>query len=174
MPPVVFGVSGYSGAGKTPSRRNNPAVLRDNLLPYSLAGHIHEREITRHLDYEVRLLPHVASFFRGISLTIAAELNCPMDAARLLELYREFYAAHSLISVCENIPEIADVRGKHGVIIGGFTVSGSGAQHVSWVCVLDNLLKGAATQVVQNMNLAFALPELTGLEAGQGGQGSET
>ncbi|HLF32040.1 MAG TPA: N-acetyl-gamma-glutamyl-phosphate reductase [Xanthomonadales bacterium] len=166
--PVVFGVSGYSGAGKTPSRRNDPAVLRDNLLPYSLAGHIHEREITRHLDYEVRLLPHVVSFFRGISLTMAAELNHSVDAARLLELYREFYAAHSLISVCENIPEVADVRGKHGVIIGGFTVSGSGAQHASWVCVLDNLLKGAATQVVQNMNLAFALPALTGLETGQG------
>ncbi len=45
-PPVIFGVSGFSGAGKTPSPRNDPEMLRDNLMPYALSGHVHEQEIS--------------------------------------------------------------------------------------------------------------------------------
>jgi len=51
---VIFGVSGYSGAGKTPSPRNDPDVLRDNLIPYALSGHMHEKEIRYQLDTAVR------------------------------------------------------------------------------------------------------------------------
>ncbi len=162
--PVVFGVSGYSGAGKTPSRRNDPEVLRDNLLPYSLIDHLHEREVTRCMQREVRLLPHVASFFRGISLTVALELDRAADAVVLLEEFSRFYGGCPLISVRKEIPEVAEVRGTHRVMIGGFAVSQNSPQRVSLVCVLDNLLKGAATQVVQNMNLAFELPPLMGLD----------
>jgi len=162
--PVVFGVSGYSGAGKTPSRKNDPEVLRDNLLPYSLADHMHEREVSHCLGREVRFLPHVAQFFRGISLTVAVELDQPAESEELLQTYRQAYAGCTLISVRKEIPEVAEVRGKHGVIIGGFTVSQANPRQISLVCVLDNLLKGAATQAVQNMNLAFGLPVLTGLD----------
>jgi N-acetyl-gamma-glutamyl-phosphate reductase len=169
--PVIFGVSGYSGAGKTPSRRNDPEVLRDNLLPYSLTGHVHEREVSHWLRHEVRFLPHVASFFRGISLTIAVELNRAADAGSLLEHYREFYDACQLISVQSEIPEVADVRNTHAVMIGGFNVSQANPQQMALVCVLDNLLKGAATQVVQNMNLAFGLQALAGLRGTVAGRG---
>lgn len=162
--PAAFGVSGYSGAGKTPSRRNDPEVLRDNLLPYSLIDHLHEREVTRRMQREVRLLPHVASFFRGISLTVALELDRAADAVVLLEEFSRFYDGCPLISVRKEIPEVAEVRGTHRVMIGGFAVSQNSPQRVSLVCVLDNLLKGAATQVVQNMNLAFELPPLMGLD----------
>src|SRR5262249_42410139 len=55
--PSVFGVSGYSGAGTTPSPRNDPEVLRDNLLPYSLVGHIHEREVSAQLGRPVFFMP---------------------------------------------------------------------------------------------------------------------
>ncbi|MFU8831259.1 MAG: hypothetical protein ACNA7J_03790, partial [Wenzhouxiangella sp.] len=48
-PPVIFGISGFSGAGRTPSPRNDPARLKDNLIPYSLIGHVHEQEISTHL-----------------------------------------------------------------------------------------------------------------------------
>jgi N-acetyl-gamma-glutamyl-phosphate reductase len=168
--PAVFGVSGYSGAGKTPSRRNDPDVLRDNLLPYTLTGHVHEREVSHWLRHEVRFMPHVASFFRGISLTIAVELASASDTNALLEQYRRFYAGCQLISVQTEIPEVADVRGTHRVLIGGFTVSKQHPQQVVLVCVLDNLLKGAATQVVQNMNLAFGLPLLAGLGGAEAGR----
>ncbi|MDX1381350.1 MAG: N-acetyl-gamma-glutamyl-phosphate reductase, partial [Xanthomonadales bacterium] len=87
-PPVVFGVSGYSGAGSTPSRKNDPDVLRDNLLPYALADHVHEREVSRHLGHEVRFLPHVAPFFRGISLTVSVLIDPPMEPDELEALYR--------------------------------------------------------------------------------------
>jgi len=163
--PVVFGISGFSGAGKTPSRRNDPAALKDNILPYSLVDHVHEREVTEHLQHQVRLLPHVASFFRGISLTISAELDQPMDTAAMFRHYLEFYQGCPLVRVCEEIPELVEIRGRHGVVMGGFATSRARPQNVSLVCVLDNLLKGAATQVVQNMNLAFGLPPLAGLDS---------
>ena len=163
--PVVFGVSGYSGAGKTPSRKNDLEVLEDNLLPYALANHVHEKEVSRHLGRDIRLLPHVAPFFRGISLTVAVELDGGTTAEDLQQRYSEFYAGSSLISIQQDMPEVADVRGRHALLIGGFTVNEDHAERVSLVCVLDNLLKGAATQAVQNLNLAFDLEDqMTGLE----------
>ena len=165
--PAVFGVSGYSGAGTTPSRRNDPDVLADNLLPYMLVEHVHEREVAFHIGHDIRFLPHVAPFFRGISLTIAAELLEPQTDADLLSLYRSFYSRCPLVDITAVIPEVRDVRGSHRVIIGGFSVSETNPAHVSLVAVLDNLLKGAATQAVQNLNLAFGLDALTGLNDGE-------
>lgn len=74
QPPVVFGVSGYSGAGTTPSPRNDVQYLADNLVAYSLTNHVHEREVERQLGHPVYFTPHVAPFFRGISLTTTMAL----------------------------------------------------------------------------------------------------
>lgn len=161
--PVVFGVSGYSGAGKTPSRKNDPEVLADNLLPYSLVDHVHEQEVSRHIGREIRFLPHVAPFFRGISLSVSAELKQGVTPGALLEAYRVFYADSVLVQVSPDMPEVRQVRETHNVIIGGFSVSARDARRVSLVSVLDNLLKGAATQAVQNLNIAFGLNPLAGL-----------
>lgn len=165
--PVAFGVSGYSGAGSAPSRRNDPEVLRDNFLPYALAGHVHEKEATRHLGHPVRFLPHVAAFFRGISLTISAELAEPIEASDLKGLYEEMWADCPLIGIRDAIPEVREIQGRHGVLIGGLTVSeavsAASPANFAVVCVLDNLLKGAATQAVQNLNLAFGLGDLEGI-----------
>ena len=163
--PVVFGVSGYSGAGKKPSPKNDPEVLRDNLLPYALADHIHEREVSRHIARSIRFLPHVAPFFRGISLTVAATLAAGTSAAETIERFSDAYADCPLIRVRSGIPEVRQVRGTHGVIIGGFTVSEYDARRLSIVAVLDNLLKGAASQALQNLNLALGLDESLGLES---------
>lgn len=64
--PTVFGVSGYSGAGTKPSPKNDVAFLTDNIIPYSLTDHIHEREISRQLGIDVAFIPHVAVWFQGI------------------------------------------------------------------------------------------------------------
>jgi len=162
--PAAFGVSGYSGAGTTPSRRNDPAVLADNLLPYTLVDHVHEREVSHHLGHDIRFLPHVASFFRGISMSVAIELAQPLTERELLQRYRAFYEGCPLIEVRESIPEVKEIQGRHGVIIGGFAVSAHHPGRVSVVAVLDNLLKGAATQALQNLNLAFGLDALAGLQ----------
>lgn len=162
--PVVFGVSGYSGAGTTPSRKNDLDVLADNLVPYTLADHVHEREVSAQLGRQVHFHPHVASWFRGISLTVSVVMQQPQDAIALEQRYRDWYLNCPLIIIKTEIPELPDVRDSHRLALGGFTVSKTDGRHVSLVCVLDNLLKGAASQALQNLNLAFELEdELTGL-----------
>lgn len=75
--PTVFGVSGYSGAGTKPSPKNDVNNLRDNLIPYSLTDHIHEREISAQLGREVAFIPHVAVWFQGIHVRIASPIRSP-------------------------------------------------------------------------------------------------
>jgi N-acetyl-gamma-glutamyl-phosphate reductase len=163
-PPVAFGVSGYSGAGRTPSPRNDPDRLRDNLIPYALTGHVHEQEISAHLRRPVRFHPHVASFFRGISLTISVMLTEPLSAGELQSLYRARYQGEALIEVSDEIPEIRQVAGTPRLAIGGFAVDERDTMRASFVVVLDNLLKGAASQALQNINLVFGLDELKGID----------
>lgn len=68
--PTVFGVSGYSGAGTKPSPKNDVKNLENNLIPYSLVDHVHEKEITRQLGTEVAFIPHVAVWFQGIHVSL--------------------------------------------------------------------------------------------------------
>jgi len=161
--PVIFGVSGYSGAGKTPSPRNDPNVLRDNLIPYALSGHMHEKEISHQLDTAVRFMPHVAAFFRGISLTIAFELDHAATVDELEQAFRQAYAGEARINVGREIPQVSAVQGTPDVHIGGFTIDERNPAQGSLVVVLDNLLKGAASQALQNLNLALGLDEYSGI-----------
>jgi len=162
-PPVVFGVSGYSGAGRTPGPRNNPERLADNLIPYALTGHVHEREISVRLGRPVRFHPHVAAFFRGISLTVAVDLSEAVTESQLLELYSGRYTEAPLVRVMDAVPEVRTLTPRTGINIGGFALDPREATRVSFVVVLDNLLKGAAVQALQNLNLALGLDELTGI-----------
>lgn len=160
--PHIFGVSGYSGAGTTPSPKNDINVLRDNLLPYSLCDHIHEREVRHQLEQGLYFMPHVAPFFRGITLTISTLFREETDAATVLDHFRYFYDKEELIKVQEETPLVRDTVGKHEVFLGGFTVSKE-AHRMAFNVTLDNLLKGAATQAVQNLNLALGLRENEGI-----------
>jgi N-acetyl-gamma-glutamyl-phosphate reductase len=161
--PVIFGVSGHSGAGKTPSPRNDPEVLRDNMIPYALSGHMHEKEISHQLGVDVRFMPHVAEFFRGISLTISFELDHDATVAKLQQLFKAAYAEEPRVKVCEEIPQLSAIQGSPDVHIGGFDVDQRNPARASMVVVLDNLLKGAASQAMQNLNLALGLVENTGI-----------
>lgn len=163
-PPVIFGISGFSGAGRRSSPRNDPGRLRANLIPYGLTGHMNESEISVHLGRPARLHPHVGPFFRGISLTIAVQLTEPVSTDLLLERYRECYEAEPLVRVDETIPEIRHVAETPGLAIGGFSVDQRDSMRVSFVVTLDNLLKGAASQALQNINLALGLDELAAIE----------
>lgn len=160
--PVVFGVSGYSGAGTTPSPRNDPANLADNLIPYRLVGHNHEREATLHLGRPVRFLPHVHPAFRGLLVTTHLPLAEPIDQTEAVDVLTHRYAGEPLISVVEDVPTLRDGAGLTGVILGGVAVSEDG-RNLTVVAAEDNLLKGAAVQAVQNLNLALGLDEFAGL-----------
>lgn len=146
--PTAFGVSGYSGAGTKPSPKNDVNLLKDNLMPYSLTDHVHEREISNQLGTPVSFIPHVASWFRGIHHTINIPLNKTMTSRDIRQIYQDRYAGEKLVKVVGEAPLVRGIMDKHGVEIGGFAVHSSGKRVV--VCVnIDNLLKGAATQCLR-------------------------
>lgn len=161
-PPQCFGVSGYSGAGTSPSDKNNPELLRDNLMPYALTNHMHEREVTAHLRVPVEFMPHVAPHFRGITMTVNLWLQQAVKREDVIGRYQAYYAGEPLIEVLDEAPWVSRIAGRHGVQIGGFDVAPGGKRLVV-VATLDNLLKGAATQAMQNLNLALGLDELAAI-----------
>jgi len=160
-PVQCFGVSGYSGAGTMPSDKNNPDKLRDNLMPYALAGHLHEREVSLHLA-PVEFMPHVAPHFRGLTVTCNLHLDRAFEMDEVQSIYRDRYEREPLVHVQGDAPWVRDVAGTHGVHVGGFTLADDGTRLVV-VSTLDNLLKGAATQAMQNLNLAFGFDEFAGI-----------
>ena len=163
-PATVFGVSGYSGAGTTPSPKNDPDALKDNLMPYALVEHVHEREVAAQLGCRLFFMPHVAPFFRGLTVTVSVALAWQCARADLETRYRAAYDGEPLVRLQEEIPLVRDIAGRHDVVIGGLTLSEDG-RHAVVVATIDNLLGGAATQALRNVNLALGFAENQGISA---------
>ncbi|KLI99783.1 N-acetyl-gamma-glutamyl-phosphate reductase [Luteimonas sp. FCS-9] len=161
-PPQCFGVSGYSGAGTTPSDKNDVALLADNLMPYALTGHVHEREVSARLGVPVEFMPHVAPHFRGITMTVNLWLRAPMSRDAVKALFEARYAGEPLVEVVDEAPWVSRIAGRHGAQVGGFSMA-QGNGRVVVVATLDNLLKGAATQAMQNLNRALGFDELASI-----------
>ncbi len=161
-PAHVFGVSGYSGAGATPSAKNDPEVLRDNIVPYRLVDHMHEHEVSHELAHPMCFVPHVAPFFRGLIVTCTFAVREKTNTAELYALLRAAYEGEPFVRVSDAAPLARDMVMRHDVHIGGLTVSNDGT-HGAVVAALDNLLAGAATQAIRNANLATGQPEALGL-----------
>jgi N-acetyl-gamma-glutamyl-phosphate reductase len=157
-----FGVSGYSGAGTTASDKNNLDKLQDNLMPYALVNHIHEREVARYMGCEIHFMPHVASHFRGLSITTNMQLKQSHEIEFIKQRYQQAYQNEAFIKVIDDAPWVTSVINTSNAIVGGLTLSQDGKRLVV-VSVLDNLLKGAASQALQNINLGLALPEQQGI-----------
>jgi N-acetyl-gamma-glutamyl-phosphate reductase len=165
-PPVCFGVSGFSGAGTTPSDKNDPEKLRDNLMPYALTGHMHEKEASFRLGVPVEFMPHVAPHFRGLTVTTNLYLSRKMTRDDVIARFRARYDHEKLVAVVDDAPWVSRIAHKHHVEIGGFALSADG-KRVVIVATLDNLLKGAATQAMQNINMAIGVDEYTAIPLGQ-------
>ena len=161
-PVQCFGVSGYSGAGTTPSDKNNPDKLQGNLMPYALAGHMHEREVAYRLGHAVEFMPHVAPHFRGLSVTVNLHLSRAFQRDEVAARYGARYAGEPLVRVLDDVPWVSHIANAQHVELGGFTLSADGRRLVL-VATEDNLLKGAATQALQNLNLAFGFDEFAGI-----------
>lgn len=163
-PPVCFGVSGYSGAGTTPSDRNDPEELRDNLMPYALTGHGHEREAAFRLGVPVEFMPHVAPHFRGLSVTVNLYLSRALALDDVRHRFHAAYDGEPLIRIrSDRAPWVRDIAHRHHAEVGGFTLAADGRRLVV-VATLDNLLKGAATQAMQNINRAIGADECTAID----------
>ncbi|KAL7928787.1 hypothetical protein V8C35DRAFT_317301 [Trichoderma chlorosporum] len=159
--PTIMGISGYSGAGTKKSLNNDVEYLTGGVLPYSLTGHVHEREISHHTT-DVVFIPHVSSWFRGIHLTISIPLNKQMSSRDIRNIYQDRYAGEKLVKVVGETPFVKTIQNQHGVEIGGFAVDKTGKRVV--ICAtIDNLNKGASTQCLQNMNLALGYAEYEGI-----------
>ncbi len=161
-PPQCFGVSGFSGAGTTPSDKNDVEKLRDNLMPYSLVDHVHEREVTAQLGVPVEFMPHVAPHFRGITMTVNLWLRERMSREQVRARYLGFFDKEPLVQIQDEAPWVSRIAHRNGAAIGAFTLAPDG-RRVVIVATLDNLLKGAATQALQNLNLALGFDELAGI-----------
>ncbi len=161
-PPVCFGVSGYSGAGTTPSDKNDPEKLRDNLMPYALTGHVHEREAAARLGLPVEFMPHVAAWFCGLMVTCNLYLSRHMQRDEILRRFHAAYDGEPLVRLSDEAPWVSRVAHRHYAQIGGFSVAADG-KRVVMVAALDNLLKGAATQAMQNINRVIGVDEFAGI-----------
>ncbi|KAF7984153.1 hypothetical protein HWV62_16812 [Athelia sp. TMB] len=180
--PTVFGISGYSGAGTVagandPDGRPTtiPKVTPDSLAggvrPYALTDHIHEREAGYQLSrlladpsnpLKIAFVPSVAPWFSGILSTLSMPLSEKVSARDVKALYEKMYSGEKLVTINRDVPGLRDVENKHGWTVGGFQVHSEGDRAVV-VGGLDNLLKGAATQCLQNLNLALGYDEYTGI-----------
>lgn len=158
--------SGVSGAGRKAEVHTLFAEASDNFKAYGVAGHRHQPEIAQGLarlagtDVELTFVPHLTPMIRGIHATLYAELTTEVD---LQALYETFYREEPFVDVLPSgaHPETRSVRAANLCRIAVHR-PGNG-RRVVVLSVIDNLVKGAAGQAVQNMNLMFGLPETTGL-----------
>ena len=162
--PACFGISGYSGAGTSPLPTNQTENLISNIIPYKLVHHLHEKEVSFHLDKKVSFSPHVAEFFRGISMTVQVALSNNVTQEELYNRVNDYYAYQPLVQCTQKIPLIKQVVNTNACLVGGIEVSKDG-KRATIVSVLDNLLKGAASQAIQNINTALDLLPDTGLSS---------
>ena len=161
-PVNFFGISGYSGAGASPNPRNNEELLSDNILAYSMVNHLHEQEVKHQMYKEIFFTPHVAEFFRGIHMTGNIILTDSISADEAEKAFQNFYTDMSLIRVQNATPDLQQVRGTSFGAIGGFEAD-INSKRLTFCCTIDNLLKGAATQAIQNLNSAFGWDDNLGI-----------
>jgi N-acetyl-gamma-glutamyl-phosphate reductase len=158
--------SGVSGAGKAPTAKTHFVEVADNLSAYSVFGHRHTGEILEQLRIEATELvftPHLLPIPRGILSTMYVRLSAATSPAEIEAVYRKFYADCPWVRVFPSgkLPQIQySVRSNFCDV--GFTLSPDGRRLVIVSC-LDNLMKGAAGQAVQNMNVMYGWNEKEGL-----------
>lgn len=158
--------SGVSGAGKAPTAKTHFMHAADNLSAYSVFGHRHSGELLEQLHLkadQIQFTPHLLPIPRGILSTIYLRLKRPADATTINVALQEFYRHSPLVRLHSSprLPEIQHIVRTNFCDLG-FALAADGKRLVMVSC-LDNLLKGAASQAVQNMNLMCGWKEEEGL-----------
>jgi N-acetyl-gamma-glutamyl-phosphate reductase len=158
---VVDAKSGVSGAGKTPSERTHFSEIHGSMAAYGVFGHRHGAEIEQGLGRTVTFTPHLVPLDRGILATIYVRVPAGTTEEALGDVFsRAYTGAHFVRLVGAALPEIKHVAHTNFCDIG-WRVDASGRAIL--VSVIDNLLKGASGQAVQNMNVMIGADETDGL-----------
>lgn len=159
---IIDAKSGISGAGKTPTERTHFSECHGSLSAYGVFAHRHAAEIEQELGVPVTFVPHLVPIDRGILETIYARLRPGVGAEDIERALTAAYAESPFVRLTgRELPEIKHVAHTNFCDIG-WRVDGPGGQLVM-VAVIDNLVKGAAGQAIQNFNVAFGLDETLGL-----------
>ena len=161
---VVFDCkSGYSGAGKESAYTKNPSIIKENLVAYKLVNHRHKYEVEQFIKTRLSFTPHVIDAFQGMMCTMHAILKKNTNKEGIIKIFKEFYKDEPFVKIMEDkIPDLHDVQKTNYCCLGGFEIDENNQLVV--VSVIDNLIKGASGQAVQNMNLMFGFDEKEGLE----------
>lgn len=158
---IIDAKSGVSGAGKTPSERTHFSEVHGSMSAYGVLGHRHGAEIEQGLGREVTFTPHLVPLDRGILATIYIRVPPGTTEEAIGDILERAYAGSIFVRLVGSaLPEIKHVAHTNFCDIG-WRVDSSG--RVVLISVLDNLLKGASGQAVQNMNLMIGAPETAGL-----------
>lgn len=169
---IIDAKSGVSGAGRKASLSMSYSENADNFKAYAVAGHRHHPEIVEALENisgqkdvfnHILFVPHLVPMIRGMLSTIYIDLTDEGDAADLQNIYEQFYANEQFVDVmpANSSPETRSVRGANQLRIALYKPQ---PKKLIILSVQDNLVKGAAGQAVQNMNLMFGFTENAGLE----------
>ena len=166
---VIDSASGVTGAGREPTQPTHFPDCSDSIAPYKVGAHRHQPEIDRYLSVMAGepissvFTPHLAPMNRGIVSTIYFRLKKPMDAKEMHALYTSFYANEPFVRVLS----LGATATNRNVKFSNYCdisvhLSSNGKMGII-VSTIDNMVKGAAGQAVQNMNLALGLDETDGL-----------
>jgi N-acetyl-gamma-glutamyl-phosphate reductase len=167
---IVDSKSGVSGAGRSLTLPTHYSEANEDTAAYALEGHRHLPEITQELGQlyadkplAVTFVPHLIPMTRGILTTCYATPAKKIGEKELKKLYLDFYKDEPFVRVADSPPHTKQTSGSNLCLVYPTIDRRTGKLVV--ISAIDNLVKGAAGQAVQNMNLMLGLPETTGLEA---------
>ncbi|GGB39758.1 N-acetyl-gamma-glutamyl-phosphate reductase [Oceanisphaera marina] len=155
--PIISAVSGVSGAGRKASMANSFCEV--SFKPYGVLNHRHQPEISHHLDNQVVFQPHLGNFIRGILATIYVQLNDDVSDEQIAAAYHTAYDGQKIVRLTGQWPQINDVAGTPFCDLHW---ARDGNQLIV-VSAIDNLLKGAASQAIQCINIHQGFSPLAGL-----------
>jgi N-acetyl-gamma-glutamyl-phosphate reductase len=163
---IVNSVTGVSGGGKNPSVKFHFPNMNENIFAYGIGVHRHMPEIEQIMSdtagkpVTVLFQPHVGPFDCGILSTVYSKPKDKVTNEQLMKLYKDFYAKEPFVQVCSGSPNVKDVAGTNYCHVFPAVVKGT----VVCFSAIDNLIKGASGQAIQNMNIIFGLDETLGLK----------
>jgi N-acetyl-gamma-glutamyl-phosphate reductase len=164
---VIDAKSGVSGAGRTPTERTHFCSVDSDVTAYAVQAHRHYPEIAGPLGAlaaggpSLTFVPHLVPLQRGILETVYVKVDELPAACDLGDHYREAYAGERFVHVVEQPPQLRDVAGTNDCRV--YPTVDERAGRVILIVAIDNLMKGASGQAVQNMNVMLGLPEHEGL-----------